>query len=68
MSLDKTKKRGEITKVGKSSETDQEKEFKSSGVEGEKQQEDAEVKKKPGPEIVRGEDVLKILRSKGYKI
>lgn len=61
------KKESKKTKQGETEEitkkyTDQEsKEFKASGVEGTK---DAT----PPSEVVRGEDVVKRLREKGYKI
>ena len=59
-------KQGEIEKITEKAD-DQDKDFKSSGVEGTK-----EKKLVPdtdrGSEIVRGEDVVKILRAKGVKI
>ena len=68
-------KQGETEDITKKA-TDEEKEFKASGVEGTK---DASPKpppegenkseiRNPKPEIVRGEDVIKILRAKGVQI
>ncbi len=53
-------KNGETKEITKKAETEDEKEFKGSGVEGTK-----EVKEKT---YVTGEDVIKKLRKKGHKI
>jgi hypothetical protein len=48
-------KRGKVNEITKKSTDSKDKEFSGSGIEGTK-------------EVVRGEDVLKILRKKGVKI
>lgn len=61
-------KQGESDEITKKA-TDEEKDFKTSVIEGTK---DSSPKPPPEgdnkPEIVRGEDVVKILRAKGVKI
>ena len=61
-------KQGETEDITKKA-TGEEKDFKTSGIEGTK---DSSPKPPPEgenkPEIVRGEDVVKILRAKGVKI
>lgn len=63
-------KQGESEDITKKA-TDEEKDFKTSGIEGTKDGKVTEhrVPTDPDkPEIVRGEDVVKILRAKGVKI
>lgn len=61
-------KQGESEDITKKA-TDEEKDFKTSGVEGTKDSSPKPVVSKvEPPEIVRGEDAVKILRAKGVKI
>lgn len=59
-------KQGELEEITKKA-TDEEKDFKTSGIEGTKDSTNPSLKAGE-PEIVRGEDVIKILRAKGVKI
>lgn len=59
-------KQGESDEITKKA-TGEEKDFKTSGIEGTKDAINPSLKAGE-PEIVRGEDVVKILRAKGVKI
>ena len=59
-------KQGETEDITKKA-TDEEKDFKTSGIEGTKDAINPSLKA-GDPEIVRGEDVVKMLRAKGVKI
>lgn len=61
-------KQGEVKEFTKKATDEKEKDFKASGVEGTKDAEKEKEKEKEKTEIVRGEDVVKILRNKGVKI
>lgn len=62
----KKPKQGETEKITKKTTDEKDKDFKSSGVEGAK--DEKSETQNPKSEIVRGEDVVKILREKGHKI
>lgn len=61
----KKPKQGETEKITKKTD-EKDKDFKSSGIEGTK--DEKSETQNPKSEIVRGEDVVKILREKGHKI